>query len=218
MKRLILSAAVLSCLIPATAMAASTGSLKLDSFYPWSKPYTPPVSSPFTVAKHVYYVATVSGTFSYYAASRYTKPENPWPIVCGTAGTSTQYKGSLGGNGPVGLDAAFIFSRPWSSRNCRKHHLPIRWPNLQLNDGAGWAHPIMLGPWLTAPNSKHTYSYAVSGHGAQIQFRLDDVYTRDNYGLLKIALRPALASDCSSYQAFGFASAAKCATTLPARS
>jgi hypothetical protein len=228
MKRLILSVAVLggcvvpaSVIVPASAAAAPPagvrlpmGSLTLDSYHAWNRHHTPPVSSSFKVAKGVYYVATVSGTFSYYSSARYTKPYAPWPIVCGTPSPAAQHQGSLGGDGPVGFDAQFIFSRPWKTKKCRARHLPVSWSNFQLNDGTGWAHPNILGPRLTAPTSDHTYSYAVAGHGKELKLRLNDVYTRDNYGLLDITFRPAAASDCASYAAFGFTSAAQCEETL----
>jgi hypothetical protein len=188
--------------------------LALDSYYGWNRNYTPPVSTSRSLAKHSYEVATVSGTFSYYSAINYYHPQWPWTVVCGTPAPSAQHPGSLGGDGPVGFDAEFLFSRPWRTKLCANAHLPAHWTNFQMNDGSGWAHPELLGTAPTGPVSNHTYSYAVSGHNDPIKFRLWDILTRDNYGLLKISLRPANTADCASYLAFGFASEKRCITHM----
>jgi hypothetical protein len=190
MKRLTLALVAVGVLAaPAASLAAPTSQpaspvqLTLNSHFDWSRSYTPPAVTKTSFAKHVYYVATVSGTFSYYPARDYTAPKSPWPIVCGTPISSSA--------GPVGFDAEFIFARPWTKKSCRKHHLPMTWPNFQANTGSddGWTHPTILGSWPTAPTPNHTYSYVLKGENQPFQFRLWDVDTTDNYGRLSITFR-----------------------------
>ena len=169
---------VFGLLAPAGAMANSTAPLKLDSYYNWSKSYTPSVTSSFDILQHVHYVATVSGTLSYYPAIDYSHPQSPWTIVCGKPEPSTQLPGSAGGNGPVGFDAEFIFARPSKVKKCSRYPLPVHWAAFQADSGDGWGHPSILGSWLTAPSANHTYSYAILGNGTPVSFRLHDVYTR----------------------------------------
>lgn len=225
MKLFCLSVAVITAALAAAASVASARNsvhktsatsevLTLDSYYPWNRHYTPPVASTFKVVSGKYDVATVSGTFSYYSAINYSAPQHPWNVVCGTPEPSSQYSGSLGGDGPVGFDAEFVFARPWRKQKCEAAHLPIRWGNFQMNSGSSWAHPNILGALPTAPTGNHTYSFAVVGNNKRVQFRLFDVLTRDNYGLVKISLAPATSSDCSSYVAFGFSSEGQCVTAL----
>ncbi|HEX3974756.1 MAG TPA: hypothetical protein VHW96_00755 [Solirubrobacteraceae bacterium] len=217
MKKTILAlAATCMCVAPASALAVTTSpqpsspvQLTLNSHFDWSRSYTPPVTTKTVFAKHTFYVATVSGTFSYYPARDYTTPKPPWPIVCGTPISSSA--------GRVGFDAEFIFARPWTSKSCRKHHLPMTWPNFQANTDSddGWTHPTILGSWPTTPTPNHTYSYVLKGKNEPFQFRLWDVDTKDNYGALTITVRPATSSDCNEFWSFGFKSYASCATTLP---
>ncbi|HLH14219.1 MAG TPA: hypothetical protein VKV16_05475, partial [Solirubrobacteraceae bacterium] len=159
------------------------------------------------------YVAVVQGTFSYWKASNYTKPQRPWTKVCGTPEPAPQFS-SAGGSGPVGMDAEFVFARPWLPRLCAK--LPEHRSRLQMYTGAGaWAHPNALTP-VTAPSPDHLYEYAVVGEGRRVSFRLRDWYLRDNYGSLSITLRTASAADCagSKYRAFGAESEAQCVSEL----
>jgi hypothetical protein len=217
----LLCAACAVWMIPATAVASpkhahrnSAATLSLNSYHNWDRHYTPPVSASGDLARNQYEVATVSGTISYYAAINYRVPQRPWTVVCGTPERSALYPGPSGAHGPVGFDAEFIFARPWTQRECAQAHLPVVWPNFQMNDGTGWRHPNILGTVPVAPAANHTYSFAAVGHSDRLRFRLVDIYTRDNYGVLKISLRPATAADCSSYQAFDFTSSAACTAAL----
>jgi len=200
--------------LPAVAGASATiDQFNLDSYHAWDREYTPPARSSVKLKKGLY-VATVQGTFSYYAAINYTVPQPPWTIVCGTPEAAPQF-GSAGGSGPVGFDAEFIFSRPWQAEPCAHAHLPAKWQNFQMNDGVtGWMHPAVLNIGYPAvPNPTHTYEFALRGHkGRHVSFRLLDIYTRDNYGSLRISLRAATAADCSGtkYQAFNLTSEAEC--------
>ena len=185
--------------------------LVLDAYFPWSNGYTPPISSSFRLPKGKYWVAVVSGTFSFYPAALYKKSAPG--EVCGKPDPSAEYRGSLGGNGPTGYDAEWIFAQASQAR-CKAGHFPESWSNFQMNSGRGWSHPNLLGPVENGPTPNHTYSFAIVGHGARIQARLRDAFTRDNYGLLHLLLRPARPSDCASYQAFGFSTQTGCVSVV----
>lgn len=197
-------------LLPTAALANGPGTLTLDSYYGWSRDHTPPVSTSYILPRHARYVVTVSGTLSYYPAIDYSRPQPPWTMVCGAPDPATEFGGSRGGNGPVGFDAEFIFARPSRRRMCSRYPLPRHWSAFQVNAGTGWQHPGIVGTYPIAPSASHTYTYAIVGHGRRVQFRLYDVYTRDNYGILRIELRPAVVGDCTSYVALKFTSVANC--------
>ena len=130
-------------------------------------------------------------------------------MICGTPQNSAL--------GPVGMDAEFLFARPWTAKACRRYVIPTAWSVFQASTAkkAQYAHPRMF-VWTPAPTANHTYSYVLLGRGAPAKFRLLDRFPSDNYGSLSINLRPAVQTDCARYQAFGFRSEAKCMKTLPA--
>jgi hypothetical protein len=221
--RIILCSAVcaLGVFLPPAVAAASTtiDHFALDSYHAWNRKATPPARSRVRL-KSALYVATVQGTFSYYAAINYVAPQAPWTILCGTPESAPQF-GSAGGSGKVGFDAEFVISRPWLPEPCAQAKLPVHWINFQMNPGTGvWAHPTALNlSTPPAPTPTHTYEYAVTGRkGHRVGFRLSDIDTRDNYGSLSIALRPATPEDCTGtkYAAFGLSSEAECVAHLPA--
>lgn len=212
LRGLLITAGFLSCCFAPAIAAASPGTtapqdqLTLNSYFNWRKDYTPPVKTSQPLTAGEYYVATVSGTFSYYPAYLYVRHYSGWKTVCGAPASSPR--------GPVGMDAQFIFARPWTFRGCRHHSFPQPSTNFRAStDLVHWAHPAILQP-LSAPDSDHTYSYALVGAGHPAGFRLKDGDTRDNYGKLTIDVRVATASDCAGYQAFGFADAADCSAAL----
>jgi hypothetical protein len=223
MKRLVpILAGLAACAAPASALAAPTpvglpsGSTTLDSY---SHGHTAPTAkTSFKLPRGVWYIATVSGTLSYWTSINYSHPQSPYRIVCGTPEEKAQYPGSRGGDGPVGLDAAFVFSRPWNRSNCKHAHLPIRWHNFDVSQGGVWVDPTTLGPAPTTPTANHTYRYVVLGENQPAQFRLTDIYYRDNYGELHISMAPATSAACGDYTSFGFASEAECTSSLPAGS
>lgn len=189
-----------------------TDAFSLDSYFRWNRPYTPPVSSSIVIPSRADYVATVSGTFSYYAARAYGHFIHKEQVLCGTPESAPKYSGSAGGTGPVGFDAEFVFARPWVSAKCRRAHLPVRWSNFEMTTDTHWRHPTILGGLPSAPSAGHTYSFAVVGDNRPVKFRLADVYPRDNYGILKIQLAPATTAVCqANYRAFGLTSPTQCA-------
>jgi hypothetical protein len=210
------------CLLSVPAVAGATGTIdhfSLDSYHAWYLPHTPPATSNVALRPGLY-VAVVQGTFSYWTPKNYSHPRptlfHPWTIVCGTPEPEPEFA-SAGGSGPVGLDAEFIFSRPWTPRKCAADKLPAKWSNFQMYTGLGstWTHPTALNlSTPAAPNPSHTYEYPIketSGYH-HVSFRLADIDTRDNYGSLQITLRAATPSDCagSRYVGFGLTSAAQC--------
>jgi hypothetical protein len=202
--------------LPAVASASTTiDHFTLDSYHAGKKTFTPPASSEAKLQNGLY-VATVQGTFSYYAAINFAVPQAPWTILCGTPEEAPEF-GSAGGSGKVGFDAEFVISRPWLPEPCAQAKLPVKWINFQMNSGTGvWAHPDALGA-PTAPTPHHTYEYALVGHKHhKVSFRLFDIATRDNYGSLHISLREATAADCAGtkYEAFGLSSEAECLSQL----
>jgi hypothetical protein len=213
----LVAACVGAFLLVGTASAATVDQFSLDSYHAWNKNHTPAVKSEVKLKDQHLYVATVSGTFSYYGALNYLVPQSPWTVVCGTPEAAPQY-GSAGGSGEVGFDAEYIFARPWTEDACAQAHLPVRWTNFQMNDGDGvWAHPTALSqPTPPAPSASHAYDYAIVGQKSRVAFRLFDIRTRDNYGTLRISIRTATASDCAgtNYEAFGTDSEASCIAAL----
>ncbi len=213
--RLLASSAVLAVaglLLAGSAQGATVDQFSLDSYHAWNKDHTPAVRSEVRLKKHLY-VATVTGTFSYYGAINYLVPQAPWTVLCGTPESAPQYE-SAGGSGPVGFDSEFIFSRPWTPEACATAHLPVQWINFQMKNGpGGWAHPTALNVSdPPAPDPNHSYEYAIVGQKKKVAFRLFDIRTRDNYGTLRISIRTATAADCTGtkYEAFGLSSEAEC--------
>lgn len=193
--------------LPSGALGTAPATLHLDSHFNWREPFTPTVTTSFSLTNRRWYVATVSGTFSYYAASDWTNPKQPRPMICGDPLSSSA--------GPVGMDAQFLIARPWKTADCRRHHMPMTWSVFQTNDGDRyqWTHPRSY-VWTSQPTGDHTYSYVLFGRGRPVGFRLVDEYTKDNYGGLAITVRIATASDCGRFRSFGFASMSACTAAL----
>ncbi len=160
-----------------------------------------------------YYVAEVSGAISYYAKRQYSHPSKPWATVCGTP--------EAGAGGPLGIDAEFVFARPWTSP-CPMS-LPRHWNNFEISttNGVTYSHPIPIGGPFSAPTPEHHYDYALIGSGKYALFRLRDMpdgrpSTADNYGHLVIQVRPAVSTDCAGdgYRSFGFVTEVACLAAI----
>ncbi len=171
--------------------------------------YAGPVNTGGILPTGKLYVAEVSGAISYYGRKQYKKPSGLWDTVCGEPIEE--------GNGPLGIDAEFVFARPWTSPCPRK--LPVRWDNFEISvdNGAVFAHPAPLNGPFVVPTPGHRYSYALSGVGAYALFRLRDnpgghPATEDNYGKLQIKIRKAVPADCAgtNYLLFGKSTEGEC--------
>jgi hypothetical protein len=172
--------------------------------------YAGPVNTAGILPAGKLYVAEVSGAISYYGRKQYRHPSGLWNTVCGEPLEDSK-------GGPLGIDAEFVFARPWTSPCPRK--LPVRWDNFEIsvNNGAIFAHPAPLDGPFAAPTPGHRYSYALVGVGAYALFRLRDnpgghPATEDNYGKLQIKIRKAVSGDCggTNYLLFGKSTEGEC--------
>ena len=205
----------------AQAKQAGSLNLTLDSYEPNNDGFAGPVASKILPAESRW-VAVVQGTFSYYNPSMYVAhPAAPFQVLCGTP----DFTGPLfpspdkASNKPVGMDAEFEFARPSRRSTCNRHPLPGHWYNFQIKTGSTWGHIPDLGAGEVVPTADHTYSYPLVGWDRPAQFRLKDrPRTSDNYGELKISIRPATSADCGfqDWHSFGYASEAECTASLPA--
>ena len=129
----------------------------------------------------------------------------PFTTFCGKPQAAPLF-GSAGGAGPVSNDAEFIFAQPIATGTCAALKLPVAYPNFQVNNGFGRAHPPLLSPKpLNGPTANHAYSFAVVGQGKPLGLELVDPDTRDDYGSFQITIRHAVGSDCAHGQWKAFA-------------
>jgi hypothetical protein len=205
------AASVASVTTASAAKSSTVGlgdAMYLHSYNAQNRNITDEVTGP-KLKSQQWYVVTVSGAVSYYAAHFYKKPEGKYNTVCGNPVHALIPGQDPTTTPPAGIDAEFVFARPWKKDKCGK--LPVHWSNFALNTYNWWRHLAPAGPYLTAPNPDHTYSYYVRGEGHAIQFHLSDPpRSDDNYGDLKIVVRKAAASDCVNYEALDFASQPEC--------
>jgi hypothetical protein len=201
---------------PSKSTHWASNNLMLDSYEPNNDGFAGPVTSNILPAG-THWVAEVQGTLSYYAPAAYVV-HSPF-VLCGTPDVLGPMFSSPDRplHKPAGMDAEFIFGRPSSQRVCDRYPLPAHWPNFQISRGAGFDNRDLLGAPLAGPTADHKYSYPITGIGKSAQFRLRDrPRTSDNYGLLKITVRPATASDCANGGArqYEFYDEADCVTQL----
>jgi hypothetical protein len=210
---------IMALLAAIAVSVAATSSAQATSTVLWLDTYAPPtgyegaVTSARTgaAAPGSYLVATVSGTFSYWSADQYDMPTTPWDTMCGAAEPAATYASPDGVTGPVGMDAEWIFGRPWTTAECSLLPLPRRGGVFQIDTGSGFADRLPMGPATSGPMAGHKYRYALVGAGASLAFRLlDGPGAADNYGQLRIDLNTATAADCADYQGFGAPSQAAC--------
>jgi hypothetical protein len=196
-------------LAQATAKIEGSQTLKLNSHEKNISGYAGPIHTSRIMPTGKLYVAEVSGAISYYAKRQYRRPSGLWNTVCGEPEASPQ--------GPLGIDAEFVFARPWTAPCPRK--LPVRWDNFEIsaNNGGVYSHPAPLGGPFTVPTPGHHYNYPMVGAGKYGLFRLKDSpggnpATADNYGRLTIHIRPAVAGDCAGtgWVVFGEPNEAAC--------
>jgi hypothetical protein len=205
----------------AQAKKSASLNVTLDTYEPNNDGFAGPVASK-VLPDHSRWVAVVQGTFSYYSPSLYVDhPARPFQVLCGTP----DFTGPLfpspdkPSNKPVGMDAEFQFARPSRRSRCQRYPLPGHWYNFQIKTAGTWSHIPDLGPGEVVPTADHTYSYPLVGYDRPAQFRLKDrPRTSDNYGELKIAIRPATNADCGDgdWKTFRFHSEERCERSLPA--
>jgi hypothetical protein len=133
------------------------------------------------------YTMTVKGTASYYSPAAYTSPRRPL-VLCGKPEMSALFRSRGTANGPVGVDAEFVFARPWTRPKCSR--VPGHWSNFQIRTSRYFFHPEPRGGIGDAARSDHTYTYTIIGRGRVAAFRLvDGADARDNHGVFRIGIR-----------------------------
>jgi hypothetical protein len=150
------------------------------------------------------YVATVRGTFSFFAAHEYKEP------FCGNVESRPLYPTRRHRNGPVNSDVEFLFASP--GRRCSQRPNPVIAQTFEIAVGSKYADYDPFGRGvLETPHPTHKYNYALIGKGRKVGFRLKDSYGDDNYGRVRIAIRRARTRDCTKgFAAFGYADQARC--------
>ena len=113
-----------------------------------------------------------------------------WNGTCdGTPEQTPRYPSPDIPNGPVGADAAYIFAVPTGSSLRGSGAFPQGYQGLELSldGGATWGHPAPLDPEI---KPGHTYQYQIIGEGQPLRLRVFDSNPSDNYGQLRIQVRP----------------------------
>jgi hypothetical protein len=195
---------------------SASNNLVLDSYEPNNDGFAGPVKSA-VLQWGTKWVAEVQGTVSYYSPESWS-PVLP-KVLCGVPDWNGPMFPSPDrpSNKPVGMDAAFIFARPSSRAGCRWNPSPAHWPNFEISRGMGFDNRTVLGVPVSQPTLDHKYSYPIIGIGKAAQFRLKDrPRTSDNFGLLKITIRPATPADCANGGAgqFLYPDEASCAAQI----
>ena len=192
-----------------SAVSVIPEELWLETRQPSSKGGVYPVRSKASLPKGQKITVTVSGTYSAWAASW-------WSVICkGQPELYPQYVTETGlgelPNGPVGLDAEFMFAAPKNSVYCSRAPVPptasLSPFQASLDNGATWIKPTPLNSGYT---SDHSYKYQIQSLGLPLQFRINDHTLKDNYGRLKITLEasptasPPSASSSHTFAETGF--------------
>lgn len=195
---------VLTFAVPATAQAKVHW---LDTYEKNVKRFVGPLRTE-KLDRNDPYVATVRGTFSFFAASAYREP------FCGNVEPRPIYKSRRRANGPVNSDVEFLFASP--GRRCASRPDPIIAQTFEIATGSKYADYEPFGRADTnVPHVTHKYNYALIGKGRKAGFRIRESFGRDNYGRIRIAIRRARARDCvKGFAAFGYADQAQCTTAV----
>ncbi len=135
---------------------------------------------------------TVSGTYSAWMESWWQ--ENCKGVPEAKPQFPTQVSPSGPQNGPVGLDAEFMFASPKGSIYCTgtgNPPTPSKSPfQVSMDNGVTWTKPPLV---KSGYMSNHIYAYLVQGLSFPLQFRIDDFALEDNYGRLKITVEEVAA-------------------------
>jgi hypothetical protein len=181
--------------VPAAAAPASADEqLTLDLRQSTQPGGAGPVITAEPLAAGQPYVVTVSGTGSIWPLARWSAGP-----VCGAAERAPMFPTPAVANGPVGLDAETVFAvppgAPFPGFPCAPATIPFHVfqyqpVGLQMNAGGGFVYVTPVGGPYGAPRPDHTYTYAITGAGAPLAVRFADEPVGDNYGLLRIGVRP----------------------------
>lgn len=156
------------------------------------------------------YVATVRGTFSFYAPAEYNQP------FCGNVEPRPMYKSRKVVNGPVNSDVEFLFARP--GRGCADTSKPVKAQTFEIAVGSKYKDYAPFGRvGLAGPHASHKYKYALVGKGRRAGFRIAESYGKDNYGRIRIEIRRARPTDCTKgFSAFGYTDQTQCVAAVTA--
>lgn len=138
------------------------------------------------------YLITVSGTFSFWAASAWGEwtGTNASNVCAGQAEELPQTQSPGATNGPVGIDPEYAFAWVKLSPSLCPGGSPVASPpvhleslQIGLDGGTTWQH---IEPLSRTYSLGHSYQYLVVGLGfpAAIGMRRTDFPTSDNYGVL----------------------------------
>jgi hypothetical protein len=206
MRAACLLVAAAAAVAPATASAAiNNQTLTLDTRAANVAGTVQTTSSSTT--NNQWYVTSVTGTFSFNAASYWTTiPSTSVFRVCGpieNAPLNNSTGVPAGTNGKVNADPEFMFARRWQW-DCSTSKLPLKIPNFESNytgsTTTGWTHEVPAGGVPNAPTASHRYVYFKKGNGHSVSWRMNDAVTSDNYGRLTINIRKATSTDCANNQ------------------
>ncbi len=190
--RLAAGVALVLAFAPA-ASAALPETLALNTYDAGTADFTPVIASTDALTAGQFYVATVTGTFSNVAATHWTERE-----TCGSPEADAMFPSPGRPASRVGKDAEWAFAHTRiGTGGCGP--LPERGTAFQVATNGTFGHPSQpIGGAGSAPRGSHSYAYLLAGTGGPVRFRLRDVNTRDNYGVLQIVLRAATPADCGT--------------------
>lgn len=157
-----------------------------------------PVSTSSPLEDGALYLITVTGTWSAWY-------ENTWSNYCGEPEEQPETPSPGVTNGKVGVDARYVFAAPvgyyWCGRGDDPPWLRDNYPfEVSVDGGSTWQ---VVEPLHEGYHPNHQYTFRVDGRGFAPQFRLRDPnMPGDNYGILKIAIKPSCPADQWSAQYF----------------
>lgn len=171
-----------------TSKAVANQTLRLDS-HRADAGATGVVSTRRKLREGRRYTLTVKGTASYYSPISYTAPRRP-EVPCGRPERGAMFRSPGTVDGPVGVDAEFVFARPARRSECGR--VLDRWSNFQIRTKRYFFHSAVRAGMGRAMRSDHTYTYTIIGRGRVAAFRLvDGAGVQDNYGVFRIGIRDA---------------------------
>ncbi len=154
--------------------------MRLDTSTKQRGIFVGPVVSRHKLAKGLYYVAIVKGTFAY---------KRLRGTYCGQRERLPMRRSPGRYNGRVNMDVEFIFAEKPRRGACPR--LPEHWSNFQISTGLSYRHLEPIGGPATRTAASHRYRYLLKGRGNKAKFSLRDRFAPDNYGVVTIQLRRA---------------------------
>ncbi|MDT7787317.1 MAG: hypothetical protein QOF58_5736 [Pseudonocardiales bacterium] len=189
----------------AGASAASAETLMLDTHEVTSASdhFAGPVSTQQALDPSRLYTVDIQGTFSTWPASKWLQNG-----ACdgGSTNTLPMFPSNGVTNGTVGQDAEGTFRTPVGAGTCPAG--PSHFDHMQMDFGTGWRYQTPIGgPYVPTVAGKHVYRHLLPGGGIagafQFAFQLRDGGSlADNYGQLKITVKPVKQGCEETYKAY----------------